>query len=80
MRKIVASLFISLDGVVDSPQDWHFPYMNEEVMGAIADGMKADTIVLGRRTYEESAGSGPSGRATAGWLTTSMERPSSLPR
>jgi dihydrofolate reductase len=53
MRKIVPSLFISLDGVVDSPQDWHFPYMNEEVMGAIGEGMNADTIVLGRRTYEE---------------------------
>ena len=55
MRKVVASLFISLDGVVDSPQDWQFPYMNEEVMGAIGEGMKADTIVLGRRTYEEWA-------------------------
>ena len=59
MRKIVASLFISLDGVVDSPQDWHFPYMNEQVMGAIGEGMNADTIVLGRRTYEEWAGFWP---------------------
>ena len=50
---------MSLDGVVGSPQDWHFPYMNEEVMGAIAEGMKADTIVLGRRTYEEWAGFWP---------------------
>jgi dihydrofolate reductase len=33
--------------------------MSEEVMGAIAKGMKADTIVLGRRTYEEWAGFWP---------------------
>jgi dihydrofolate reductase len=55
VRKLVASLFISLDGVVDSPQDWHFPYMDDEVAGAIGAGMSAETIVLGRRTYEEWA-------------------------
>lgn len=55
MRKIVASFFTSLDGVVDSPQNWHFPYMNEELLGAMAASMTADTIVLGRRTYEEWA-------------------------
>lgn len=55
MRRVVASLFMSLDGVVDAPQDWHFPYVNEEMLGAIAASMSADTIVLGRRTYEEWA-------------------------
>jgi len=55
MRKLTASFFMSLDGVVDSPQDWHFPYMNDEMLEAIGAGMKADTIVLGRRTYEEWA-------------------------
>jgi hypothetical protein len=50
VRKLVASFFISLDGVVDSPQDWHFPYMNDEIAGAIGAGMRAETIVLGRRT------------------------------
>ena len=37
MRKITAGLFISLDGVVEDPQDWHFPYFNDE-MGAAVDG------------------------------------------
>jgi hypothetical protein len=55
VRKLVASFFISLDGVVDSPQDWHFPYMDDEIAGAIGAGMRAETIVLGRRTYEEWA-------------------------
>lgn len=31
MRKIKAQLFISLDGVVEAPDQWHFPYFNEEM-------------------------------------------------
>ena len=30
MRKITADLFISLDGVVEDPGDWHFPYYSSE--------------------------------------------------
>ena len=30
MRKITAGLFISRDGVVEAPDQWHFPYFNEE--------------------------------------------------
>jgi dihydrofolate reductase len=54
MRKIVAGLFISLDGVVESPQNWHFPYFNDE-MGAIVQAQidGSDTLLLGRGTYDE---------------------------
>jgi hypothetical protein len=31
MRKITAGLFISLDGVLEAPDQWHFPYFNEEM-------------------------------------------------
>ena len=31
MRKLTAGLFISLDGVVEAPETWHFPYFNEEM-------------------------------------------------
>jgi dihydrofolate reductase len=56
MRKIVAGLFVSLDGVVDMPQDTILPYFDDEVVGIIrADQDEADTILLGRRTYEEFA-------------------------
>jgi len=56
MRKIVAGLFISLDGVVESPDKWHFPYFNDEMGQAVGAGMEsADAILLGRRTYEEFA-------------------------
>lgn len=57
MRKIVAGLFISLDGVVEAPNTWHFPYFNEEMGAVVAAQMEAaDTLLLGRRTYEEFAG------------------------
>jgi hypothetical protein len=36
MRKIKSNFFISLDGVVESPDKWHFAYFNDE-MGAAVD-------------------------------------------
>ncbi|MBM7787682.1 dihydrofolate reductase family protein [Tenggerimyces flavus] len=60
MRKIIAGLFISLDGVVDEPGDWHFPYFNDE-MGRAVDAtiVTADTLLLGRKTYDSFAGAWP---------------------
>ncbi|MHB8645883.1 MAG: dihydrofolate reductase family protein [Thermomicrobiales bacterium] len=60
MRKIVAGLFISLDGVIEAPETWHFPYFTDEMGAAVAAQMDAaDTMLLGRRTYEEFAGFWP---------------------
>src|SRR3954453_11703055 len=60
MRKIVAGMFISLDGVVEAPDQWHFPYFNEQ-MGAAVGGMldEADTMLIGRVTYDSFAGAWP---------------------
>lgn len=59
-RKIVAGLFISLDGVVESPEKWHFPYFDDEMGEVVGSAMAAaDTMLLGRRTYEEFAGFWP---------------------
>jgi dihydrofolate reductase len=57
MRKLVVAEFISLDGVVEAPDTWHMPYVNPEmfaVMGASA--AEADTMLLGRVTYQSFAG------------------------
>jgi dihydrofolate reductase len=60
MRKIVAGLFISLDGVVEAPDKWHFPYFNDEMGLAVGEQMAAaDTMLLGRVTYQEFAGFWP---------------------
>ena len=56
MRKIVAGLFVTLDGVVESPEKWQSPYFNEDMGAEIATQMgAADTLLLGRRTYQEFA-------------------------
>ncbi|GIH06820.1 pyrimidine reductase [Rhizocola hellebori] len=56
MRKIVAGLFISLDGVVEAPQNWHFPYFNDEMGQAVGEQMGgAEAMLLGRVTYDEFA-------------------------
>ncbi|CAN5573659.1 dihydrofolate reductase family protein [soil metagenome] len=56
MRKIAAGLFISLDGVIEAPHEWHFPYFNDE-MGEAVDRqmMSAECMLLGRVTYQEFA-------------------------
>jgi dihydrofolate reductase len=60
MKKITAGLFISLDGVVEAPDQWHFPYFNDE-MGAAVDATfgAADTMLFGRKTYDSFAGAWP---------------------
>jgi dihydrofolate reductase len=66
MRKIVAGLFISLDGVVEAPDQWHFPYFNDEMGAAVtATFGSADTMLFGRTTYDSFAGAWP-GREEAG--------------
>jgi dihydrofolate reductase len=61
MRKVIASEIVSLDGVVESPQEWHFPYFNDEMAQAIGAAMAAsDAMLLGRVTYEEFAAFWPS--------------------
>ena len=57
MRKIVAGLLMSLDGVVESPGVWGFSrYFNDEMKEGISTGIhQADAVLLGRRTYLEFA-------------------------
>ncbi len=51
MRKIVAGLYVSLDGVTESPEKWSFPYFNGEVGQTLGSQMAtSDTLLLGRRT------------------------------
>ncbi|MEU7514088.1 dihydrofolate reductase family protein [Streptomyces sp. NPDC042898] len=59
-RKITAGLFISLDGVVEAPDTWHFPYLNDEMEAAVGEMFAgADTLLLGRKTYESFAAAWP---------------------
>jgi dihydrofolate reductase len=67
MRKIIASLFISLDGVVEAPDQWHFPYFNDEMGAAVSAILgQADTMLFGRVTYDSFAGAWPEREAAGG--------------
>jgi dihydrofolate reductase len=60
MRKITAGVFIALDGVVEDPHLWHFPYFNDEMGQAVTATLgTADTVLLGRKTYDSFAGAWP---------------------
>jgi dihydrofolate reductase len=67
MRKITAGMFISLDGVVEAPDQWHFPYFNDEMGEAVgAQIAGADTLLLGRKTYDSFAGAWPDRESAGG--------------
>jgi dihydrofolate reductase len=61
MRKTVAGMLITLDGVVESPEKWQLRYFDDE-LGELIDAAasESDAILLGRRTYEEFAAFWPS--------------------
>ena len=53
MRKVVAVELVSLDGVMEAPEEWAFSYSDDEMNEANASGMAAsDALLLGRQTYE----------------------------
>jgi dihydrofolate reductase len=56
MKKVTAGLFVSLDGVTESPEKWQLPYFNDEMGEAVGTAMAAaDAMLLGRVTYQEFA-------------------------
>jgi dihydrofolate reductase len=60
MRKIVSGLFISLDGVVESPNDWIGPWFSPQLGQAVGSMIAAqDAMLLGRVTYDEFAAHWP---------------------
>jgi dihydrofolate reductase len=60
MRKIVAGIMTSLDGVIESPEQWMGPYFAPELGQAVGSLMGAqDAMLLGRVTYEMFAAHWP---------------------
>jgi dihydrofolate reductase len=60
MRKVNAGLFISLDGITESPNEWQFEHFDADMMAAMGAHIAAeDTILLGRVTYQEWVGYWP---------------------
>jgi dihydrofolate reductase len=65
MRKVIFSVYATLDGVMDDPgghsifkdQNWHFPFWDGEdtTKYMMEELMEADALLMGRKTYEEFA-------------------------
>ena len=56
MGYIKSGMFVSLDGVIESPETWHFPYFNDEMGAVVGDLMAGNgAMLLGRQTYDEFA-------------------------
>lgn len=64
MRKVIVSMNVTLDGFMAGPDcelDWHFNYWNEEMARYAGEQLsRADTILLGRVTYNAMAKYWPS--------------------
>jgi dihydrofolate reductase len=75
MRDINAWLFVTLDGVVEAPENWVLP--DDEMFAAQeADYAEADALLLGRRSYEVFAASWPqrgSDIPNADWMNTTRK-------
>jgi dihydrofolate reductase len=60
MRKIIVSTYATLNGVIENPQNWSFDYFDEEAgKFAMAQLFSADTILIGRETYQSFAEAWP---------------------
>lgn len=67
MANIVSTLFLSLDGVAEIAEDWHFPYFDENMGRAVdEDYTAADVLLLGRVTYDSFAGAWPDRESAGG--------------
>jgi dihydrofolate reductase len=70
MRKVFASLFVSIDGAVQAPNEWQHAF-DEGMAAAMARVMDGqDAVLLGRQTFEEWAGFWPTStdEPFAGWI------------
>jgi len=61
MRKIVAGEFVSVDGVMERADQWHFPSGSDEMGAVVGEQMaNSDAMLLGRVTFQEFASFWPS--------------------
>jgi len=77
MRKVIVSEYVTLDGIMDEPGNWSFPFWNEEASTFKFDELRAsDGLLLGRVTYQGFAKAWPTMKDTGEY----GERMNSLPK
>jgi dihydrofolate reductase len=77
MRKVIVSEFVTLDGVIEAPNQWSFQFGSEEQNKYKFDELFAcDALLLGRVTYQGFAAAWPTMPGTGEY----GERMNSLPK
>jgi dihydrofolate reductase len=60
MGKVVNSTFVSIDGVINHMEAWHFAYINEETEQIALEQLQgSEALLMGRHTYEAYASAWP---------------------
>ncbi|WP_329173489.1 dihydrofolate reductase family protein [Streptomyces sp. NBC_01477] len=60
MRKLIVSEFLTADGVMEAPNEWHGPYFDDDMARTVGAQMAAtDALLLGRVTYDGFAAAWP---------------------
>lgn len=53
MGKLTVLEYLTLDGVMEAPETWQFPYLSDDVMDDVRAGLhQLEGLLLGRVTYE----------------------------
>ena len=56
MRRIINSTYVSLDGVIEHPEQWQFDYLDDASNKFESDQLFAsDALLMGRRIYQAFA-------------------------
>lgn len=77
MRRVIVSTYMTLDGVMEAPENWVFQFFNEEAAKYAQNQLFAsDALLLGRVTYEGFAAAWPSMSDEEGFA----DRMNSLPK
>jgi dihydrofolate reductase len=60
MRRIINSTFVSLDGVINHMDRWHFEFIDDETEAVALTQLEGcDALLMGRNTYEAYASAWP---------------------
>ena len=77
MRKVIVSMFVTLDGVMEAPEKWSSQFGSEDQDKFKFDELFAsDALLLGRRTYQVFAAAWPPMTGTGDYA----DRMNSLPK
>lgn len=73
MAKLLVAEFLTLDGVLEAPEKWQFPYFGPDFGQFVAASINAiDTFLLGRVTYDIFAGSWPDSPDDGSGISTKL--------